>query len=179
MGFMGPRGKYRQSLNRSKSEVNECMQTLPQGWEMEGTVQWEALPWQEAGLCSTSLPALKLPAGPTVRLVSKNGNREGTTDRVVRDVTQGLISEELPRQRNSCHVLGSRMRRGFQSRDSRRDSRVVLWAEGFSELKLWALCLQVPVSFRPASFTGTVRTLQEPAFPFWWSLDANVPLLCL
>ena len=53
------------------------------------------------------------------KTVSKNGNREGTTDRVVRDVTQGLILEELPRQRNWCHVLGLRMGRGFQSRDSR------------------------------------------------------------
>lgn len=60
------------------------------------------------------------------KTVSKNGNREGTTDRLARDVTQGLILEELSRQRNSCHVLGWRLRRGFQSRDSRRDSRVVL-----------------------------------------------------
>lgn len=54
-------------INRSKSEVNECMQTHPLGWEREGRVQWKggiavARSWALAPW-SSSHRAVKLPTG--------------------------------------------------------------------------------------------------------------------
>ena len=68
--------------------MNACRPTPRDGRWRERRSGEGAQLQQETGLWSTSPTASKLPIGPTEsKTVSKNGNREGTTDRMLRDMT--------------------------------------------------------------------------------------------